>query len=98
MRPNCMCGKPGKIIGKLKNGNTKYTNKCSSCIRLTLGYKKYRKNYCEKCNFIAEHICQLDIDHIDGNHNNNDESNLQTLCANCHRLKTHLNKDNIKNK
>ena len=42
---------------------------------------------------MAVHASQLDIDHIDGNHSNNDESNLQTLCANCHRLKTHLNRD-----
>jgi hypothetical protein len=43
---------------------------------------------CELCGFIAVHSCQLDIDHIDGNHKNNSENNLQTICANCHRLKT----------
>ncbi|MFL6518165.1 MAG: HNH endonuclease signature motif containing protein, partial [Bacillus sp. (in: firmicutes)] len=48
---------------------------------------------CEKCGFKAEHPCQLDVDHIDGKHNNNDESNLQVLCANCHRLKTFVNRD-----
>lgn len=53
-------------------------------------YKKYKKQYCEKCNFVAQHSCQLDVDHIDGNHDNNDPCNLQTLCANCHRLKTAL--------
>ena len=35
-------------------------------------------------------MCQLDVDHIDGNHNNDEEVNLQTLCANCHRLKTYV--------
>ena len=45
-------------------------------------YKKYIKSSCEKCGFIPEHKCQLDIDHIDGNHSNNDPKNLQTLCAN----------------
>jgi 5-methylcytosine-specific restriction endonuclease McrA len=30
----------------------------------------------------------LQVDHIDGNHTNNDESNLQTLCACCHSIKT----------
>jgi len=39
---------------------------------------------------------QLDIDHIDGDHTNEDPSNLQTLCANCHRYKTYLNKDFLK--
>jgi hypothetical protein len=54
---------------------------------------KNKKDYCESCGFIAEHRSQLDVDHIDGNHNNNDMTNLQTLCANCHRLKTQNNKD-----
>ena len=53
----------------------------------------HRKSYCEHCNFQPVHISQLDVDHIDGNRNNNDPSNLQTLCANCHRLKTHLHGD-----
>jgi 5-methylcytosine-specific restriction endonuclease McrA len=38
---------------------------------------------------------QLDVDHIDGNHANDDPSNLQTLCANCHRLKTQVNADHM---
>tara|TARA_R110002126_G_C10224133_1_gene479339 strand:+ start:42 stop:410 length:369 start_codon:yes stop_codon:yes gene_type:complete len=54
---------------------------------------KYKKDYCETCGFVALHRSQLDIDHIDGNHQNNAMKNLQTLCANCHRLKTQDNKD-----
>jgi len=57
-------------------------------------YFKYKKKFCETCGFIGD-ACQLDVDHIDGNHKNNDPINLQTLCANCHRLKTRLNKDGI---
>jgi len=53
----------------------------------------FKTEVCESCGFIPEHPCQLDVDHIDGNHSNNDQSNLQTLCANCHRLKTQINKD-----
>lgn len=56
-------------------------------------YTRYRKEFCEACGFIPEHYSQLDVDHIDGNNNNNDPSNLQTLCANCHRLKTIVNRD-----
>lgn len=56
-------------------------------------YKKYKKDTCECCGFVAVHTCQLDVDHIDGVHSNNDKTNLQTLCANCHRLKTWLNRD-----
>lgn len=35
----------------------------------------------------------LQVDHIDGNPENNVESNLQTLCACCHNIKTYTNKD-----
>lgn len=53
------------------------------------GYRRFKKEVCEACGFIPEHKCQLDVDHIDGNHKNHDPKNLQTLCANCHRLKTY---------
>lgn len=42
------------------------------------------------CGFVPTNMCQLDVDHIDGNHINNTPDNLQTLCANCHRLKTYI--------
>lgn len=58
----------------------------------------HRKEACERCGFIPEHPSQLDIDHMDGNRDNNDPLNLRTLCANCHRLKTFLNQDWIKDK
>lgn len=51
-------------------------------------HRLHKGPVCERCDFVPEHPCQLDVDHIDGNHANNDPSNLQTLCANCHRLKT----------
>lgn len=56
-------------------------------------YRSFKKGFCEECGFVAKHPCQLDVDHIDGNHENNEEGNLQTLCANCHRLKTALNEE-----
>lgn len=52
-------------------------------------YQKYKIDSCEVCGFEPLDKCQLDVDHIDGDHNNNNEDNLQTLCANCHRLKTY---------
>jgi len=52
-----------------------------------------KKSYCENCGFVAIHRCQLDIDHVDANPENNSPDNLRTLCANCHRLKTYINKD-----
>ena len=48
---------------------------------------------CTSCGFQAQHLCQMDIDHIDGVKANNAPENLQTLCANCHRLKTQINRD-----
>ena len=55
-------------------------------------YNKHKKDVCENtaCTATIEDTCQLDVDHIDGNKQNNDPSNLMTLCANCHRLKTKL--------
>ena len=50
-------------------------------------YRAHKKTACEACGFTGQ-PCQLDVDHIDENHQNNDPANLQTLCANCHRLKT----------
>lgn len=54
---------------------------------------EYKEDKCNGCGFIPVHSCQLDVDHIDGNKKNSNPENLQTLCANCHRLKTFLNKD-----
>lgn len=57
--------------------------------------RRHKKTSCEHCGFIAINPCQLDVDHIDGNRDNNDPSNFRTLCANCHRLKTITEKDNL---
>lgn len=50
------------------------------------GYRLKVQGVCEKCGFKPSHIAQMDVHHKDRNHNNNDPSNLMTLCANCHRL------------
>lgn len=74
-----------------KLGFKKYTPLCSSCTKKKYGLGKYhpsrkkKKPHCERCGFIGD-ACQLDIHHKDRNHKNNEESNLETLCANCHRL------------
>ncbi len=60
-------------------------------------YKQHRKTYCEnvdsrlgfKCTTtIVDVEYQLEVDHLDEDHTNDDISNLQTLCACCHRIKT----------
>ena len=45
-----------------------------------------KKNKCEKCEFIPEDKCQLDIIYKDGNKKNKEKSNIKTLCANCNRV------------
>ncbi|NDB84204.1 MAG: HNH endonuclease [Alphaproteobacteria bacterium] len=61
---------------------------------------QYRKQYCENVDGRLGFLCtsniliedQLEVDHIDTNKSNNDPSNLQTLCANCHRYKTYTDR------
>jgi hypothetical protein len=67
-------------------------------------HKKFRKDYCENKDGRLGFICtgvilqprwQLDADHIDGNSKNNNASNIQTLCKNCHAMKTMQNEENM---
>jgi 5-methylcytosine-specific restriction endonuclease McrA len=83
------------------DGTVVYRKYCTTCgedterrkARENKTYTLSKKDYCENCGFVAVHSCQLDVDHIDGDKNNNAPSNHQTLCANCHRLKTFLERD-----
>jgi hypothetical protein len=54
--------------------------------------KRYgkKKEICERCGFVPQDPCQLDYNHIDGNHDNDDPKNIEVICANCHRLVTKL--------
>lgn len=95
-RPTCKdCGLPARYHTKNEDGSVRYwRNICTMCHK-NRGQKQYKyrlnkKTFCEMCGFVAKHRVQLDVDHIDGNHKNDNESNLQTICANCHRLKTVL--------
>lgn len=104
MRKFCEICKINLATTSGKSGEKIYYKKlCSSCHKKKFNmktsrqrhgknhkYKQYRKDYCEICSFIAIKPCQLDVDHIDNNRENNDPKNLQTLCSNCHRLKTYL--------
>lgn len=84
-------------------GETTYRGTCQTCRNTRIDYSKkegskyiyrqHKKDCCEKCGFVPQHKCQLDVDHINGIHEDNDPSNLQTLCANCHRLKTWQDKN-----
>lgn len=67
-------------------------------------YKGFKKDYCENIDGRLGFTCtstilspkwQLDVDHIDGDGSNHDESNLQTLCKCCHAYKTMIYEDNL---
>ncbi len=65
---------------------------CGRCTAsLSYGKKSYRAfkgSRCDECGFEPKNPCQLDVDHINCDKNDNRPENLRTLCANCHRLKT----------
>jgi hypothetical protein len=87
----CRCGNRLTSAGRDSRGIKRYKRICHQC--RTKKYVIYKKDYCEICGFVPVWLGQLDVDHIDGNKQNNNKENLQTLCANCHRLKTYNNKD-----
>ena len=95
-----ICG-PTKIKKRGTKGNTlncKY--RCKAVYKRSENKRLYpyvvhKKDQCGHCGFIPVHMSQLDVDHIDGNKNNNSPDNLQTLCSNCHRLKTHISGDSF---
>lgn len=89
----CACGNRTTSDG-IKNGQRKFKKRCWSCRKYGHRVTGYTKQpCCELCGFVAQWHNQLDIDHRDGNKKNNEHSNLWTLCANCHRLKGHQQRD-----
>lgn len=79
-----------KANGVSKHGFKKWHRYCSNCSKYFYDEKykhlSTKKIQCEKCDFIPEDPCQLDLIYKDGNKNNKKSSNLKTLCANCNRL------------
>lgn len=79
-----------EILSKWKNGEYAYTASFSTP-KFIKKYMYEKANYkCEKCGFSGTNPYTgktiLQIHHIDGNCLNNDESNLQVLCPNCHAM------------
>lgn len=90
-------------------GRGRYHLQCSTHHKMRYSmdnwhYKYFRKEYCENIDGRLGFDCtskilkptwQLDVDHIDGDRQNNEEKNLQTLCKNCHAYKTMINEENL---
>jgi hypothetical protein len=101
-RPICpLCNKRlVKCNGITKTGIQKWQKFCGTCHKKHYkqkknSYRNHKKGICSRCGFVPEDKCQLDIHHQDGNHKNNNKDNLITLCSNCHRLVTKLEKQGI---
>ena len=90
----CICGNKQESKGRIR-GKQVFGRYCTTCRKDRIKQNIFLKAdlICVRCGFKAEHRSQLDLDHIDGDHRNNADSNLQVLCANCHRLKTYQNED-----
>ena len=86
----CPCGNKQAMVGRNSFGQKIYRAICGTCRNKG---RRVKADHCQNCGFVAVNSVQLDVDHIDGNGSNNDPNNLWTLCANCHRLKTHANQD-----
>ena len=101
------CNKLGQHMGSYrKDGSPKRRAKCYKHHAQQYGigdwaYKIHRKTYCENTDGRLGYECtativwegQLQVDHMDGDHDNNDPGNLQTLCACCHQYKSYIYKD-----
>ena len=90
------------FVIKWKKGVAPVTKNISKHIK-----RYFIETYGEKCSLCGwnkRHTVTrkvpLEIDHIDGKSNNNQESNLRLICPNCHSLTPHfrrLNKNSDRN-
>jgi len=103
------CEKPVHCSGKTSTGLPIWRPYCGRCHQAVGGRNTYaegvtpiKKKYCEnqdgklgfgECSAQIVDMCQFYLDHIDGDHYNNTPDNIQTICKNCHSLKTKMNGD-----
>ena len=73
---------PISTISKKPLPRKDFPDSIKNLIRLKQG------NRCSKCRQVLNVV---NFDHIDGNRSNNDISNCQAMCPNCHAVKTRTN-------
>ena len=103
---NIGCNKPCHVSGHLKSRPIyrPYCGSCHTASYGKKPYKPgvtpAKKTYCENTDGRLGFKCfsggaqmpgfMLDLDHISGDHHDNDINNLQTLCKCCHSAKTKM--------
>ena len=103
------CNKNVHVRKYNQDGSIDCRTECYTCHRggrNRPGVKQHKKDYCEnidgrlefKCEAVIINGCQLEMDHIDGDRFNNVPENVQTLCKNCHAIKTRTSGDNANNR
>lgn len=65
--------------------NDQHTFVSSKIKKFILDEREYKCESCENTYWLDQKI-PLELEHIDGNSENNDPSNLKLLCPNCHAL------------
>jgi len=97
------CGSKAKKIGcgyiayrnKFKRFNEGKGNKYYSLLPRVKDQIRERYKYtCQICKMRNDLKGFMDIDHKDGDRNNDDVNNVWILCPNCHRIKTIRDREN----
>jgi len=88
-------GKPRLSLESILVKNSSYQ---SFKLKKRLFVAGIKKQKCEKCGWAqknADGYLPLELDHINGDHNDNRLENLRVLCPNCHSLKPNHRGRNI---
>ena len=72
---------------RFNNRHARVFDQCSMIVKKKILIEEYGHQCmgCKLTEWIGA-VIPLDIDHIDGNHDNNQKSNFRLLCPNCHAL------------
>ena len=86
---------PAKPLTDILKKDTRYQ---SHKLKQRLIQEGLKDHKCENCNLThwLDNPIPIELDHIDGDHDNNELSNLRILCPNCHSLTPTYRGKNIK--